>query len=373
MAQLSSEEQALAAMSPMDALRMRAEMAAARQVSPDERRRNLETTAHEILSMTPGPGNVMSAEDVVRGAGDAYSAFAGGDVRGGLLNSALAALSGVGAVTGNPFSSAARDVAKEAGTTARIFAGPMSKTADHAALAKAEEMAKAGASRDDIWSGTGWFKGGDGKWRYEIDDSGSTLAGVRPGTDMFGYLTGTEGSPVHSFSGLSHPQLDAAHDMPPRVTGYYGDGMPMQGGYNSATYGTEAQGRTADEARSVILHERQHAVQDAEGFAKGSNPEYHYVTGPVLTAEEEAAKRIIDKRMASAAPDDLPALQGKMHDLLMDAAMRDYKRTAGEVEARNVQARMNMTAADRRATAPWKTQDTPDEEQLFGQGGVFGR
>jgi hypothetical protein len=41
-----------------------------------------------------------------------------------------------------------------------------------------------------------------------------------------------------------------------------------------------------------------------------------------------------------------------------------YRRSAGEVEARNVQSRMNMTPAERRATPPWLTQDVPDEMQI---------
>jgi len=41
-----------------------------------------------------------------------------------------------------------------------------------------------------------------------------------------------------------------------------------------------------------------------------------------------------------------------------------YKRSSGEVEARNIQRRMNMTAEERRATPPWKTQDVPDEQQI---------
>lgn len=41
-----------------------------------------------------------------------------------------------------------------------------------------------------------------------------------------------------------------------------------------------------------------------------------------------------------------------------------YHRSAGEVEARNVQKRMDMSAAERRAKAPWLTQDVPDEQQI---------
>jgi hypothetical protein len=41
-----------------------------------------------------------------------------------------------------------------------------------------------------------------------------------------------------------------------------------------------------------------------------------------------------------------------------------YKRLAGEVEARNVQSRMDMDAATRRATPPWSTEDVPRDQQI---------
>jgi hypothetical protein len=41
-----------------------------------------------------------------------------------------------------------------------------------------------------------------------------------------------------------------------------------------------------------------------------------------------------------------------------------YERVTGEVEARNVQKRANMTPAQRRATYPWATEDVSPYEQL---------
>ena len=42
-----------------------------------------------------------------------------------------------------------------------------------------------------------------------------------------------------------------------------------------------------------------------------------------------------------------------------------YQRLAGEVEARNVQKRMDFTADERRQTPPWQTQDIEDEYQII--------
>jgi hypothetical protein len=41
-----------------------------------------------------------------------------------------------------------------------------------------------------------------------------------------------------------------------------------------------------------------------------------------------------------------------------------YRALAGEVEARNVQTRMDMDAATRRATPPWATEDVPRDQQI---------
>jgi len=57
------------------------------------------------------------------------------------------------------------------GAQPSIFAGTGAKTADRAALAQAEKLTAAGADPRKIWKDTGWMKGGDGKWRFEIDDS----------------------------------------------------------------------------------------------------------------------------------------------------------------------------------------------------------
>ena len=55
------------------------------------------------------------------------------------------------------------------------YAGEKSKNADKAALNTAKEMEKNGADAETIRQKTGWFRGADGKWRWEIDDSGMKL------------------------------------------------------------------------------------------------------------------------------------------------------------------------------------------------------
>ena len=48
--------------------------------------------------------------------------------------------------------------------------GERAKTADVARLSKAEELERQGKSREEIFDATGWWRGKDGNWRFEIKD-----------------------------------------------------------------------------------------------------------------------------------------------------------------------------------------------------------
>lgn len=52
------------------------------------------------------------------------------------------------------------------------FAGQKASTANLEKLKNAQEMETLGADMESIRKATGWFKGMDGKWRFEINDSG---------------------------------------------------------------------------------------------------------------------------------------------------------------------------------------------------------
>ncbi|MBO7313547.1 MAG: hypothetical protein J6U48_04905 [Alistipes sp.] len=80
-----------------------------------------------------------------------------------------------------------------------------------------------------------------------------------------------------------------------------------------------------------ILHEVQHAIQDIEGFAGGGN------LSSLQSDENVTAKEAYDY----------------------------YRKIAGEVEARNVSARINMTPEERRATLLSETEDVAREDQIF--------
>jgi hypothetical protein len=283
--------------------------------------------------------------------------------------------------------SMARDARR--GPDQMTFGGIRAKTADKAKLATAERMEKAGASRDDIWDETGWFKGVDGKWRFEIDDSGAKYRG--PLTERGEIPSGmsrekTSGKLPEFLSdataGGAYPDLKKA-----RVSVNRGIG---EGGYSRGEMSPRV--RTAPdiistyandgaETRSVLLHERQHGIQDREGFASGGSP-YQAVVDHILEIEAKI-KTTLDDLLEAGEMGEVPALwavRDRLKELNVQlataksgaGAMKRYGNLAGETEARNVQARRNFTPAERKAKRPWETQDVPDDQQIvrFGSDGV---
>lgn len=291
-----------------------------------------------------------------------------------------------------------------------VFAGKSAKTADHAALAKAEQMAAQGVPREQIWSDTGWFQGADGNWKFEIDDSGAKMAWFR----RKGNLSNV----------LKHPELyDAYPSMRkiPTTNGASDLSILSSGGYSPHGEGWFGKWRKPakiayspfsellggpDASKSTLLHEAQHALQQKEGFARGAaSQEYTYLQDgfkdahPRYDHARAAVTQYADALMEQERPglsvkpdwkkaqdegaDNATILKVMEKGLAWEKAREEfekrayaqlnelaYERSAGEVEARNVQARQHMNKDERRATPPWMTQDTPDERQIiqkFGQ------
>jgi hypothetical protein len=117
------QDDPFAGMSPVDMAKLRMELAQRQAVTPAQAADNRRKTLTEALSVIPGPGNVMAAQDAYTGAGDAYDQFSQGNYGQSALAAALAGLSGVGAVTGLPVGKFAANAARNAPTTAGAFAG----------------------------------------------------------------------------------------------------------------------------------------------------------------------------------------------------------------------------------------------------------
>ena len=155
----------------------------------------------------------------------------------------------------------------------------------------------------------------------------------------------------------------------------------------------------ADDVRPVLAHEIQHAIQAMEGFARGSNPGEFKNTAEnvILDIVRATDGRILEGGGFDNTPDgifaalnretayggtilrdnssSLDAVAGKygyetIFDLVNDigsfrSSIQEYLSTAGEVEARNVESRLDFTSAQRRNTLAVSTEDIARDGQIF--------
>lgn len=239
-----------------------------------------------------------------------------------------------------------------------LFAGRLARTANKKALAEAHVMERRGLDPSAIYRGTGWFRGTDDKWRFEIPDAQSILR-TRPSDfpppQRFDIRKPPEELASTMLSErLSHPRLYMAYPEL-REAGFFGfpaEALPgVRGGiFETPTPRGSVIGLSSDlardpmETRSTMLHELQHMIQSIEGFAPGGS-----TTNPAVV---EAAARELGMPGASLALlEKMPA--GR------DALYNAYRRLAGEAEARNVQARINNNLSP-----PWATMDVPAQQQI---------
>lgn len=167
------------------------------------------------------------------------------------------------------------------------FAGERARTADREKLDMAKKMEEEGKTRREIYDKTGWFRGADDKWRFEIDDSQMQYryAGV-PG--LSAYLQNTE-----LFE--AYPELRNVTIKFEKLK----DGV--KGVYNGEKNEITLDESLKEAPGTVLLHEIQHAIQKIEGHANGANREYwerRIEEGfDARTAEEKAKEWNLKKQM----------------------------------------------------------------------------
>lgn len=133
-------------------------------------------------------------------------------------------------------------------------------------LADAEAMERSGATREDIWRETGWWRGADGKWRVEIADIRLTddwKEKVKAGCQLRDIMSG--------------PVLDAYDNAIGGV--WISVDKSLKGTLTSGVFnlrlGTIRLNPTDIKAKSefvkTLAHEVQHTIQQQEGFALGTS------------------------------------------------------------------------------------------------------
>ena len=264
-----------------------------------------------------------------------------------------------------------------------VFAGINAKTADLDKLDSARKMLTNGVPASEVLAKTGWTIGADGRWRFEIDDSASYMRGkksflgapVRSDLSM-GDLAGSgidmQDILQHQALFDAYPELKNTQVSAGRFSDRGGDYSPGDGSIRIAD------NLSGDNARSVMLHEIQHAIQGREGFqGGGSANDFMGVNANDLLMKKAAAEARINEingRLRSAKGDEYMALLDERRALIPDAQIDDldilenahskYMRLMGETEARNVQARMSMGREERMRVPPIKTEDRARNLQI---------
>ena len=280
--------------------------------------------------------------------------------------------------------------------TIGVFGGKSAKTADLNALAEAQKMHAAGHDKVSIWDQTGWFQGPDQKWRFEIPDNRS----VMPTAAQDAFSGGGARAEGPASSVLSHPDLYAAYpDLAniPTVAKRKGMGAPRSGSIARDLGDMRVDVPTVSDARDVMLHELQHAVQGEEGFTAGGSPsmfkpqegieasdalawrrelEAQPAHLSILERNQAAEKAYRDAGMADQIPGQrvrqlasdpesnptaelsrIVELYGLDKRTKPTSADKLYRQIPGEIEARNVQRRKDMSPEERRKMPPWVTED----------------
>lgn len=259
-------------------------------------------------------------------------------------------------------------LAGERGAAAADKAEERTARMDNLSVARKMEEEKKDAKA--IKMATGWERGADGKWRYEMPDAkikdtmdvGGGHIVKRYEDDMLwngGKLSGVIDAPelFKAYPQLKDVRIDTDAIM---------NDMPSNGEYNSKTNTITIHADELKYMNSILNHEIQHVIQDIEGFAKGGSP--RLVRGEVKKKLNEVTKQIRQLR-AEGKEDEAKALIEKNRGLYNAYQKNDdynsYKSLAGEVEARNVSARLNMTPEERRKTLAESTEDVARKDQIF--------
>lgn len=263
------------------------------------------------------------------------------------------------------------------------FAGQSGKTSNPLSLAKAVQMDEDGNSSEDIRKDTGWLKGFDDKWRFEISDDEAYIK------DRLAQNLGEM---------LDHKSIYKAYPELSQVKIFKHSGLGSYVTMNENSPFDSTITLRDNFTLSDLLHEVQHIIQIRENFHSGGNPsdirnKIKSSVSPKIDALETAYRESADKFKKISQEWHKPGTKESQNwreklnnakierqqamNNLQDAndrangrgvysneAYNIYKRLAGEVEARNTQTRQPLTKEERITITPESTQDVPSNNVI---------
>lgn len=284
-------------------------------------------------------------------------------------------------------------------------------------LTTARDMETGGMDPLAIRRATGWERGPDGLWKYEINDLQSRIKDYPTGEGFSTYFinklhnsewanlnrpkTPEERVRYQAWSDqieaeynrtqrprrklsefLDHPELYQAYPELADLTVQLRWDWVNQGAYNPREREIRMGMMESEELfRHILAHEIQHYIQISEGFPTGGSTsqfvdeDYSFVVDEMFRVEE-ILERTADKMrygrglsMREQASRDRAIV--RYEELksekkgLVEAANKKYRELSGEVEARNVENRISFTEDQRAETLLRQTEDVATEDQSF--------
>ena len=240
----------------------------------------------------------------------------------------------------------------------------------------ARQMEEAGKDAKTIRLATGWERGADKLWKYEVPDE-YDLANLekRLQEELDNGAAKTWGIVYPSDLGQL---LKEYPDFNVDIMVWVGKEFENNGAYSPATEGDEntfgrsasieVEAKTIADIAPILAHEIQHAIQEIEGFAEG---------GQVRGLKDKLSAEL-DKRVATIkqlreegrneeADELLQMSKGLAYAVINneDDAYGNYKKLAGEVEARNAATRIGKSIQERRESLLSETEDVAREDQII--------
>lgn len=341
-------------------------------------------------------------------------------------------------------------------------------------LSVAREMENAGKDAKTIKIATGWERGADSKWRYEVPDGKSVFqinpndVNIEEERKQIKYRLSKINSEINSarksrdfakvdslvdedeklrselanlkvlnfvssamplgtesvtlslrnlLDDTTYNDLVNAYDEISRIKVKLissSDLAPLQGSYDDKRSELDLFVNNTNNLHSTLMHEIQHIIQGIEGFAQGGNgTEIQQAIDQIKSKisdilKSDAYKKAIndfgkeyeqkiDKEVENNYSDLEPERKQAVRMAMRDDALIEYKKKSpvlqrlsnleselnvlrynpsykssyvynnlsGEVEARNVEARINMIPEERRQSLASETEDVAREDQLF--------
>lgn len=361
----------------------------------EEYRERYKGAANNYEGMTPEDADLYVWEEIM---GDAYAGIdCFGQTASQYHTEAVRAIDGgSGAIPAQEAQRTSSAIQKETsaaserktGPPARFsYAGRNANGANLESLREAQEMQAAGADMESIRKATGWHEGMDGKWRWEIDDSkmeyhraGDALFGRNhpeyaeqqrlEQKMLYGELTDTEQASLRALTEtwgrernrlservergnarledvLDHEELFRAYPQLRHVRVVF-DEMPkgVLGSFSAEGNQITISEELRDAPQDVLIHEIQHAIQNAEGFAKGSNRQYweeKLTNGDEIQSKgfQEAREKLIQFQL-DEANEEVLALRDRLEKAgELDDGFREYDRIWEEAERRGLDKKIN--------------------------------